>query len=106
MASATILHLVLIFGIMVPSFIYAVLPDYIIASPFTLTSIVGLLHGITGIVTTALALWLVGAWRFKINFQSCFSRKKFMLVTFAVWIVTLVLGITLFAIFYGPALLS
>ncbi len=106
MTSATLLHLALIFGIMVPSLVAAVIPDYIVPNPLTLTSIVGLVHTIVGSTAIVLGVWLVSAWRLSKNFQGCFSRKKTMLSTFTVWLIALVLGAILFAIFYGPVLFS
>jgi hypothetical protein len=106
MASATLLHLVLIFVIMIPSFVYAVVPNYIVPSPTMIVSLVGLIHGITGSLTVVLAAELVGAWRFKKDFTGCFKRKKFMIPALSAWITTLILGVILFAFFYGPALLA
>lgn len=106
MASATLLHIALILGIMIPSLVYAVIPEYIVPSPLKLVSIVGLIHAVTGSAAIALGVWLVSAWRFSKSFQGCFNRKKWMLVTLTIWLVALVFGVILFAIFYGPALLS
>lgn len=105
MASATLLHLTSIFAIMIPSLVYAVIPNYILVSPLNLVSIVGLVHTITGSAAVALGVWFVLAWRFRKGFQGCVNRKKPMLYTFTVWLVTLAFGAILFAIFYGPALL-
>lgn len=106
MASAAILHLGFVLVIMIPSFVLAVIPNYIVAAPLTLTSIVGLIHAITGATTITLAVWLVLAWRFKKDFSGCFGRKKVMLPTLSLWFVTLMLGIVLFVIFYGPSLIG
>lgn len=104
MAASALLHLGFVLGIMIPSLVLAVIPDYIVAAPLTLVSIVGLIHGVLGTVTVTLAVWLVFAWRFKRDFSGCFSRKKVMLPTLVLWVVTLLLGVVLFAIFYGPTL--
>jgi hypothetical protein len=104
MATAVIVHLVMIFYIMIPSFVLAVVPDYIVTSPFEVTSIVGLIHGILGSLAVALGAWLVVAWRFNRDFNGCFARKKLMLPTLTVWVTALLLGIILYAIFVGPLL--
>lgn len=106
MATAALLHLGFVLGIMIPSFVLAIIPDYIIAAPLMLVSIVGLIHGVTGTVTIVLAVWLVFAWRFRKDFSGCFSRKKIMLPTLTLWVATLLLGVVLFLIFYGPALVG
>ncbi|HSV50230.1 MAG TPA: hypothetical protein VLH35_07925 [Candidatus Acidoferrales bacterium] len=104
MATAVVLHLVTILAIMIPSFALAVLPQYIVPQPLMLVSLVGLIHGITGIVAIVLGLYLVAAWGFRVDFTDCFRRKKIMPITLTVWLVALILGIILYAIFYGPLL--
>jgi hypothetical protein len=46
MALATVLHLTMVLYIMIPSFIEGIIPYYIVPSPFAITSVVGLIHGI------------------------------------------------------------
>jgi hypothetical protein len=104
MATAFILHLSLVFYVMIPSFVLAVVPEYIVPAPLALTSVVGLIHGILGTITLSLGVYLVGLWRFSKNIQGCINRKKYMLKTLTIWVTTLVFGITLYAIFIGPAL--
>src|SRR5665647_1614804 len=62
MAVALVLHLIMIFAIMIPSFAISVVPIYIIPFPLELISIIGLLHGIAGILVMLLGGWLVAAW--------------------------------------------
>jgi hypothetical protein len=104
MAAAVVLHLLMVFFLMIPSFVLAVVPDYIVVSPLELTSIVGLLHGILGSVAVALGVWLVVAWRFNRDFNGCFARKKMMTPTLYVWVAALTFGIALYVIFIGPLL--
>ena len=103
MVVATLLHFALIFAIMIPSFVYALLPS--IFTSFTLLSAIILIHAITGSLAIALAALLAGLWRFRKNFADCIGRKNWMLPTLGIWVFSLILGIVLFAIFYGPALL-
>lgn len=101
MAAAVIVHLIMIFYTMIPSFVLAVVPEYIFASPFELTSIVGLVHGILGSAAIVLGLWLVVAWRFNRDINGCFTRKKLMLSALTAWVAALALGIALYVIFIG-----
>jgi len=102
MASALIIHLIMIFYVMIPSFVYAVVPHYILVAPQEIVSIIGLIHGILGPIAVVLGIGLVATWRFQKNVEGCFKRKKFMLPTLAFWLATLALGIMLYAIFIGP----
>jgi hypothetical protein len=104
MALAVVVHLASIFAIMIPSFVLAVLPEYILPQPLLLVSIVGLLHGVLGAVAIALGLYLVAAWGLRKDVQGCFKRKKIMQTTITIWFASLILGIILFGLFYGPML--
>jgi uncharacterized membrane protein YozB (DUF420 family) len=106
MAEALILHLIMIFAIMTPSFAYTVVPSYIIPFPLELISIVGLFHGIAGIAVIILGGWLVAAWHFNKKFTGCFKRKSIMQVTITAWISALIFGIVLYMLFYGAVLAS
>lgn len=106
MAAAVVLHLTMVFYIMIPSFVLAVIPDYIVPAPLEIVSVVGLIHGILGTITLSMGVWIVASWRFRKNLNGCFNRKKTMLKTLTVWVATLVFGITLYAIFIGPILMS
>jgi uncharacterized membrane protein YozB (DUF420 family) len=104
MSTAIILHLVMIFAIMIPSFILAVVPGYIVPMPLEVISLISLVHGVTGVASMILGVGLVGAWRFNKEVTGCFKRKPYMLWTRAVWIIALILGIVIYAFFYGPLL--
>jgi hypothetical protein len=105
MASAVVLHLITILTIMIMSF-GLIVSMYIVPAPFDLISIVGLIHGVAGSIAFALGVLLVAAWRFRTDVKGCFKRKNIMLVTITLWVIALALGITLYAIFYGPLILS
>jgi uncharacterized membrane protein YozB (DUF420 family) len=104
MTVAFILHLSLVFYVMIPSFVWAVVPEYIVPTPLGIHSVVGIIHGILGIIALLLGAYLVGSWRLSKNIQGCINRKKFMLKTLTVWIATLIFGIILYSIFIGPVL--
>lgn len=104
MGAAVIIHLIIILAIMIPSLVLAVIPEYVVPAPKELPSVISLLHGITGLIAIILGVALVSVWRFSKNISVCFKRKKLMRVTIIVWIIALILGIVLFAIFYGQLL--
>jgi uncharacterized membrane protein YozB (DUF420 family) len=97
MTGALVLHLSTIFVIMVPSFILAILPYFIIRYPFAVGSLVSLVHVPLGLLAVSLGTWIILSWKLK-GFSSCFSRKKIMLTTMIVWIASLLFGIALYII--------
>ena len=105
MAVAVVLHIVMIFAIMIPSFL-VIVPEFILRVPLDTISIVGLIHGVTGAIAAIIGLYLIVVWHFSKDLTGCFKRKKVMRSTIAVWFISLILGIILFAIFYGQALLT
>ena len=104
MALATVLHLVLVLYVMIPSFVMAEIPDYVVPTPLSITSVVGLIHGILGTTALSLGVWFVASWGFRKNIKGCINKKKIMSKTFIVWIASLIFGIMLYAIFIGPLL--
>lgn len=105
MALAVILHLTTILAIMIMSFGF-LLSDLIIPAPFDAISMIGLIHGVAGSIAFALGVVLVGAWHFSSDVKGCFKRKNLMRITITLWLLALVLGIALYAIFYGPLILG
>lgn len=106
MASAVGLHLIMIFAVMIPSFVLAIVPEYIIPEPLMLVSLAGLIHGVLGLAAEGLGVYLVAAWGFKKNVQGCFARKKIMLTAITLWLVALLLGFLLYGLFYGMLLVG
>jgi hypothetical protein len=106
MTAALILHLSMVLYVMIPSFVLAVVPEYIVSVPLALPSFVGLIHGILGIATLLIGIWIVASWRFQKNLKGCFDRKKIMLKTLVIWGFSSAFGIILYAIFIGPLLNS
>jgi|WetSurMetagenome_2_1015567.scaffolds.fasta_scaffold36404_3 hypothetical protein len=104
MSTALILHLIMAAYVMIPSFVLAVIKEYIIPAPLATTSIVALIHVVLGSIALSFGVWIVASWRFRQNIQGCFNRKKYMLKTLAVWVASLVFGIILYAMFIGPVL--
>lgn len=104
MSTALILHLIMAAYVMIPSLVFAVIKEYIIPAPLAVTSIVAIIHAILGSIALAFGIWLVASWRFRRDFQGCFSRKKYMLKALAVWVASLIFGIILYSLFIGSVL--
>ena len=104
MAVAVVLHLTMVFYVMLPSFVLAVIPDYTVPAPFSLVSIAGVIHGVLGATALLLGVSFVASWRFRKNLQGCFNKKKIMLKTLIVWAASLAFGIILYAVFIGQLL--
>lgn len=104
MATAVVLHFSMVLYVMVPSLVYAIIPEHIVPFPLQMVSLVTLIHVTLGTTSISLGVWIVASWRFRKNIQGCIRRKKFMLNTLTVWIASLVFGITLYALFIGPLL--
>jgi hypothetical protein len=99
MATAVFVHLTAVFAIMVPSFVLAVFPFYIVPRTFELVSMVSIFHEVTGGLALALGIWFVASWRFHKDFKGCFNKRKPMLATMIVWVSALIFGIALYTIF-------
>ncbi len=95
MSSALIVHLVLVIGIMVPSFLIGIVP-IIITQPTGFLSIISPIHVLIGSVTAILGLRIVLSWRFRESMNFCLPRKRLMLPTLLFWLTTLVLGVVLY----------
>jgi hypothetical protein len=104
MAVAVVLHLTMVFYVMIPSFVLAVIPDYTVPVPFSLVSVAGVIHGVLGATALSLGVSFVASWRFRKNLQGCFNKKKIMLKTLIVWATSLAFGIILYAVFIGQLL--
>jgi uncharacterized membrane protein YozB (DUF420 family) len=99
MAAAVVLHLAMIFAIMIPSFVLGIVPGSIVPNISGMISVVSLIHVIVGALTILLGVWLVASWRFR-GLKNCFTKKRMMLGTMIIWLVTLFFGILLYAAFY------
>jgi hypothetical protein len=99
MAWAVFVHLASVLGIMIPSLVYAVLPEYIFVNLLELASVLGLIHVVLGASTLGMGVWFVASWRFRSNFTGCFGKRRAMLATMILWATALVFGIALYTVF-------
>ncbi len=88
--AALVLHSVLIFGVMVPSFdsSFAEILAYPLFTAFAVWS-----HIVLGSLAEILAIWLVGYWLLKSPSKlACYKLKAWMTPVFVIWAVSLVGG--------------
>jgi|YelNatPaOPRAMG01_1025707.scaffolds.fasta_scaffold03824_6 uncharacterized membrane protein YozB (DUF420 family) len=97
-------HSVSIVSLMLPSFFYGLVP-YAASFPLEVLSL-AVVHGVSGILAWLLSLWIVLGWRLRSSLQYCQPKKKLMRVTFMFWLLSLILGVAVYVIFYMPFLLS
>jgi uncharacterized membrane protein YozB (DUF420 family) len=105
MGSAIVLHTFAIFAIMVPSLISMKSSSSgLLNDLFTRFASVTVAHSIVGSLVEIMGVFLVVSWLFRrSNLERCFKRKNIMLVTIALWLTELVLGIFIYMMLYLPA---
>ncbi len=102
---AVVLHLAMMFAIMIPSFVLGIIPGFIVPNVYGVISVVTLIMAVPGALAVSLGIWLVASWRFQ-GLKSCFNKKRIMLPTMVMWLVSLSFGIVLYIIFYWAILVS
>src|SRR5208283_3391424 len=105
MFSAVVLHLATVFAFMIPSFVLAIVPHFIVPNVYEITSVVTLVMAFAGASAVSLGIWLVASWRFH-DVKGCFKKKRIMLTTMAMWLVSLSFGIALYAVLYWAVLVG
>ena len=106
MLTAVVLHLIMVFTVMLPSFVSAVIPT-VLANTSAVVLVIGPIHGTIGIIAAVLGVWIVASWRLRASLQYCGldkSKKKLMLFTLVLWLVSIFLGILLYLHFYSTIL--
>lgn len=93
MLIAVVLHTVVVLAWMIPIFSSIFSFPTNILNPLVAAIFV---HAITGIATILLGIWLVASWHLKADVKNCFTKKKAMRATMALWIITLILGIIMY----------
>jgi uncharacterized membrane protein YozB (DUF420 family) len=105
MLTAVVLHLIMIFALMVPSFVIGVIP-LIQANSTMLGVMLAPIHLVTGTVAVVLGVWIVTSWRLRKSLEYCAPKKRIMLITLTLWVATLIIGIFLYLSFYTTLLSS
>jgi hypothetical protein len=85
---------------MFPSFVLAVIPEFLVRNILQIISVITLVHVPLGIVAASLGVWFVIAWRLK-GSKGCFNRRKLMLLSIILWLVSLSFGFCCTAYFIG-----
>ena len=91
MLVAVLITGVLVVSHMGPSLIYLLREEVPVLDPIAL---VGLFHGIVGVITEFLGIWLVGTWAYvQADTKYCIKRKKLMRVILTFWVLALSVGV-------------
>jgi hypothetical protein len=91
MLVAVLITGVLVVSHMGPSLIYLLREEIPVLDPIAL---VGLFHGIVGVIAEFLGIWLVGTWAYvQADIKYCIKRKKLMRVILAFWVLALGVGL-------------
>ena len=99
MVAAVVLHLISVLAVMVPSL------DAIAFTPTGLPETVlalSVIHAFFGLTALVLGIWISASWRLRQSIQYCAPKKRFMLATFTVWTIAILIGAALYFILYLP----
>jgi uncharacterized membrane protein YozB (DUF420 family) len=98
MLTAVILNLVGFLLVMGPSLVS--LTADLFAGLSLVASLIVLIHAALGSIVLILGIWIVGSWRLRSNVQPCVRKKHVMRITIVLWIITLLLGVYVYALLY------
>jgi len=93
MLTAVTLHLIIIGVIMMPSFI-----AIIIEKPTSSIGLFAPFHAAAGTATAVLGVWIVGGWRLRLSTKFCAPKRKYMRITFILWLLNVSLGVIFYFI--------
>jgi uncharacterized membrane protein YozB (DUF420 family) len=95
MLTAVVLHTITILVVMIPSF------NAIMEGGFPIiVSTIASVHGVLGILSEVLSVWIVASWRLRTSIQYCAPKKKLMLLTLTMWLAAVVIGVLVYLHFY------
>ena len=97
MLMAFAIHLIIIGVVMLPSFVVGLIPK-ILEKPTSLISLSSIFMAVSGTATVILAIWIIGTWRLRQSTKFCAPKKKLMLATFILWLISLSLGVIFYFI--------
>ena len=105
MTAAVVLHIITILYVMIPSL------TSFTSSPGTSLGldpivIISFIHVALGFITVALGIWLAASWHLKTDLQTCFSNKRLMKPTIALWFIAILLGVTIYITIWAELLLG
>ena len=103
MLTAVALHLIVIFLVMLPSFVSGIIP-YASRNAVDPILLIGIVHAVLGTTAAALGVWIVGSWRLRQSLQFCIPKKRIMLATLTPWVIAIILGILLYLRLYTTLL--
>ncbi len=96
MLVAVVLHLISVIIVMIPSYIN--LLPLIAEGALNATFIIALVHGIIGILTAVLAVWIVASWRLRQSLKYCTPKKNVMRATLILWILAVIVAILMYVV--------
>lgn len=88
MLAAVVLHLISVIIVTIPSYIN--LPPLMAEGDLGAVYITVFVHGIIGILTTALAVWIVTSWHLRQSLKYCAPKKNAMRATLILWVLMVI----------------
>ena len=102
MFSAVVLHAILAFAVMVPSFTIIAFTQTNLSLLIVSTVMV---HTAFGIISLVLGIWIVGSWRLRASLAYCAPKKSIMRITFILWVIAILIGIIMYFSLYMPLMI-
>ena len=96
MLAAVVLHLISVIIVMIPS--YGNMLPLIAEGALGGVYIITLVHGIIGILTAVLAVWIVASWRLRQSLKYCAPKKNVMRATLILWVLAVILAVLLYVV--------
>jgi hypothetical protein len=84
--------------IMGPSF-FSLVENGFLQRPIWLSTVT-LVHASLGGISLATGIWITASWHLQTSIENCIKRKPIMRYLIVTWILTLILGITLYTLLY------
>jgi len=98
MLAALLVHISAFLLLMTPAFLSLYYNGLI--QKLNWLSLTTLAHATLGGVTLISATYLIGVWHFQASTRNCIKRRLVMRYVFILWILSLIFGVTLYALLY------
>jgi uncharacterized membrane protein YozB (DUF420 family) len=98
MFAALLVHFSAFLLLMIPAFLSLYNNGFI--QKLTWLSLTTFTHATLGGVTLISAIYLVGVWHFQASTRNCIKRRLLMRYVFVLWILSLILGVAIYALLY------